>query len=100
MDNFLRNNTIQMAIQAVVTFKTWVYGFAGLGGLIALRALLIARRERARALFGLEREAASDRVGSALFTLLVMLALARAGDGHGHHIPPGAVHARGDAPAH
>ena len=76
LDEILRNSTFQTVVQVIVNFKNYLYLFAGLGALIALRAIWIARRERARALFGLEREAASDRLGQGLFTFLVMGALA------------------------
>ncbi|MCW5851794.1 MAG: hypothetical protein KIT87_17100 [Anaerolineae bacterium] len=76
LDEILRNSIFQTVVQVIVNFKNYLYLFAGLGALIALRAIWIARRERARALFGLEREAASDRLGQALFTFLVMGGLA------------------------
>ncbi|MFN8471405.1 MAG: hypothetical protein U0822_04240 [Anaerolineae bacterium] len=76
LDEILRNSAVQTVIQAISTFKLWIYGFALLGGLIALRAVLRARTERSRAMFGLEREAASGRLSSAIFTLLLMAALA------------------------
>ncbi|MFN8482049.1 MAG: hypothetical protein U0768_03185 [Anaerolineae bacterium] len=76
LDEILRNSAVQTVIQAISTFKLWIYGFALLGGLIALRAVLRARTERSRAMFGLEREAAAGRLSSAIFTLLLMVALA------------------------
>ena len=75
-DTFLTNPAVQTVIQAIVNLRWYLYGFAALGALIALRALLRARKDRARAMFGLEREAASERIVSALFTLLLMLVLA------------------------
>ena len=76
LDDLLRNPAVQTVIQFIVTFRLWIYGFALLGALIALRAILRARTERSRAMFGLEREAAASRLSSAIFTLLIMLALA------------------------
>lgn len=76
IDELLRNSAVQTVIQAVVNLRVYLYAFAGLGALIALRALFRARRERSRAMFGLEREAASERLASGLFTLLLMLLLA------------------------
>lgn len=75
-DTFLTNPAVQTVIQAIVNLRWYLYGFAALGALIALRALLRARKDRARAMFGLEREAASERMASALFALLPMAGLA------------------------
>ena len=94
LDEILRNSTFQTVVQVIVNFKNYLYLFAGLGALIALRAIWIARRERARALFGLEREAASDRLGQALFTFLVMGGLAGLVYGTVNYLTPEAVNQR------
>lgn len=94
LDEILRNPTFQTVVQIVVNFRNYLYLFAALGTLIAFRALFRARKERAQALFGLEREAASDRLGQALFTFLVMAGLAGAVYGTVTYLTPDAINER------
>ncbi len=100
LDDLLRNNAVQTVIQAIINFRLYLYLFAALGALIALRALLRARKARARAMFGLEREAAARDVSSALFALLLMALLAGGVYGLATYATPEAIAQRADARAH
>lgn len=98
-DTFLTNSAVQTVIQAIVNLRWYLYGFAVLGALIALRAVLRARKDRARAMFGLEREAASERMASALFALLLLAGLAGVVFAATNYMTSDAVEQRADARA-
>lgn len=63
-------------IQLVVDYSIWLYVLCGLGVLVYLRSILLARRERNTALFTLEREAASSRAARSLVGMFVFISLA------------------------
>jgi hypothetical protein len=63
-------------IQLVVDYAIWLYVLCGLGVLVYLRSILLARRERNTALFTLEREAASSRATRSLVGVFVFISLA------------------------
>ena len=96
-DELLRNPSVQTVVQVIVTFQTWLYALVALGGLLALREALRARRERARALFGLEREAAGNRMNSAVWTLILLLGVALGVWGMANYATPTAIAQRVEA---
>lgn len=63
-------------IQLIVDYAIWLYVLCGLGVLVYLRSVLLARRERNTALFTLEREAASSRAARSLVGVFVFIGLA------------------------
>lgn len=63
-------------IQVIVDYAIWLYVLCGLGILVYLRSILMARRERKSALFTLEREAASSRAARSLVGVFVFMGLA------------------------
>ncbi|MFQ5855656.1 MAG: hypothetical protein ACE5LU_08455 [Anaerolineae bacterium] len=63
-------------IQLIVDYAIWLYVLCGLGMLVYLRSVLLARRERKTALFTLEREAASSRATRSLVGMFVFVSLA------------------------
>lgn len=63
-------------IQLIVDYALWLYVLCGLGVLVYLRSILMARRERKSALFTLEREAASSRAARSLIGVFVFVGLA------------------------
>lgn len=63
-------------IQLVVDYAIWLYVLCGLGVLVYLRSVLLARRERNTALFTLEREAATTRAARSLIGMFVFISLA------------------------
>lgn len=75
LETLLRNSAVQTVIEAVINLRLYLYLFAGIGALIALRAFFLSRRERSRALFGLERESASERMSQAFLALFLMAAI-------------------------
>lgn len=63
-------------IRLIVDYAIWLYALCGLGILVYLRLVLLARRERKTALFTLEREAASSRAARSLIGMFVFISLA------------------------
>lgn len=63
-------------IQLIVDYAIWLYVLCGLGVLVYLRSILLARRERKSAMFTLEREAASSRAARSLIGVFVFISLA------------------------
>lgn len=63
-------------IQLIVDYAIWLYVLCGLGVLIYLRSILLARREQKAALFTLEREAASSRAARSLVGMFIFISLA------------------------
>ncbi|HID87670.1 MAG TPA: hypothetical protein EYP55_09895, partial [Anaerolineae bacterium] len=64
---------MQVLIELIVEYALWLYGLCAVGVLVFLRAMFKARRERAQALFTLEKEAAASRAGRAALGVLVFL---------------------------
>ncbi|MFQ6057385.1 MAG: hypothetical protein ACE5MB_00695 [Anaerolineae bacterium] len=60
-------------VKLIVDYAPWLYGLCAVGFLIFLRAIFQARRERAQALFTLEREAASSRASRAVLGMFLSL---------------------------
>ncbi len=63
-------------IKLIVDYAIWLYVLCGLGALVYLRSILMARRERKTALFTLEREAASSRAARSLVGVFAFISLA------------------------
>ncbi len=65
-----------VVIRLIAQYAPWLYALCGLGALLYLRGVLLARRERKQALFTLEREAASSRETRSMVGVFVFLSLA------------------------
>jgi hypothetical protein len=57
----------------IVTYAPWIYAFCAIGALLYLRAVWLARRERRRALFTLEREVAGERALRSFFMMMLFV---------------------------
>jgi hypothetical protein len=64
------------AVFLIVEYQTWIYALLGLVALVYLRALWRARRTLGQTPFGLEREAALQKLNGALAMLIIVGALA------------------------
>ena len=62
-------------LRPIVIFDTWLYIGLGLVALFFIRLIWIARRDRSRSIFTLERENANTRMSRAFVGLMVVLAL-------------------------
>jgi hypothetical protein len=63
-------------LRPIVIFDTWLYIGLGLVALFFIRLIWIARKDRNRSIFTLERENANTRMTRAFIGLMVVLALA------------------------
>ena len=61
-------------LRPIVILDTWLYIFSGLFALFFLRLMWLARRDRARSIFTLEREHASARFTRAFTAFMLTLA--------------------------
>ena len=62
-------------LRPIVIFDTWIYILLGFIAIFFLRLMVIARRDRVRSIFTLERENANARLTRAFFGLMVILGL-------------------------
>ncbi len=62
-------------LRPIVIFDTWIYILLGFITLFFLRLMIIARRDRVRSIFTLERENANARMTRAFIGLMVILGL-------------------------
>jgi len=62
-------------LRPIVIFDTWLYIGLGLVALFFIRLIWIARKDRSRSIFTLEREHANTRMSRAFIGLMVVLAL-------------------------
>lgn len=62
-------------LRPIVAFDTWIYIGLGLIALFFLRLIWLARKDRARSIFTLERENTRSRMNRAFLGLMVVLAL-------------------------
>lgn len=63
-------------LRPIAAFDTWLYLGLGLVALFFLRIIWIARRDRLRSIFTLERENANSRMTRAFIGLMIVLSLA------------------------
>jgi hypothetical protein len=75
-------------VNLIVTYAPWIYAFCGIGVLLYLRAMLLARRERRRALFTLERESAAERAMRSFLMMMLFVFIAGAVYSVGVYIAP------------
>ena len=62
-------------LRPIAAFDTWLYLGLGLVALLFLRIIWIARRDRLRSIFTLERENANSRMTRAFIGLMIVLSL-------------------------
>ncbi len=62
-------------LRPIVAFDTWIYIGLGLIALFFLRLMWLARKDRSRSIFTLERENTRSRMNRAFLGLMVVLAL-------------------------
>jgi len=62
-------------LRPIVVFNTWIYMGLGLIALVFLRLMWLARKDRARSIFTLERETTRARMARAFTGLMVVLSL-------------------------
>lgn len=62
-------------VKLVDKYSLWLYTICAFGILMYLRAMFVAQRERAQAMFSLEREAAASRGYRAAVMIVVLLAI-------------------------
>ncbi len=62
-------------LRPIVIFDTWLYIILGLVAIFFLRLMVLARKDRTRSIFTLEREMANSRMTRAVFGLLIILGL-------------------------
>lgn len=63
-------------LRPITLFDTWLYIGLGLAALFFLRIIWLARKDRTRSIFTLERETANTRMTRAFIGLMIVLALA------------------------
>jgi hypothetical protein len=63
-------------LRPIAAFDTWLYLGLGLVALFFLRIIWLARRDRLRSIFTLERESANSRMTRAFIGLMIILSLA------------------------
>ena len=62
-------------LRPIVIFSPWLYALLGLIALVFLRTMLLARKDRGRSIFTLERENANARLTRAFLGLMIVLGL-------------------------
>lgn len=62
-------------LRPIIIFDTWLYIILGFVALFFVRIIILARRDRLRSIFTLERENATKRMSRAFFGLMIVLAL-------------------------
>ena len=62
-------------VKLVAKYAMWLYAICAFGILIYLRAVFVAQRERAQAMFALEREAAASRGYRSAVMIVILLAV-------------------------
>ncbi len=62
-------------VKLVAKYAIWLYAICAFGILIYLRAVFVAQRERAQAMFSLERETAASRGYRAAVMIVILLAM-------------------------
>lgn len=62
-------------LRPIVIFDTWLYIILGLIAIFFLRLIWLARRDRSRSIFSLERESATVKMTRAFAGLMIILAL-------------------------
>jgi hypothetical protein len=63
-------------LRPIVVFDTWLYLGLGFVALFFIRIIWLARRDRMRSIFTLERENANSRITRAFIGLMIVLILA------------------------
>lgn len=62
-------------LRPIVIFDTWIYILLGLVAIFFLRVIVVARQDRVRSIFTLERETANARMTRAFIGLMIILGL-------------------------
>ena len=62
-------------LRPIVLFDTWLYIILGLVALFFLRVMWLARKDRTRSIFTLERETANTRITRAFIGLMIVIGL-------------------------
>jgi hypothetical protein len=62
-------------VKLVAKYAMWLYAICAFGVLIYVRAVFVAQRERAQAMFSLEREAAASRSYRSAMMIVILLAI-------------------------